>query len=67
MHFPAALRAPLALLVVGLVLLVAALYATRRRGRGMSRRRFRYRAGSRRVALVIAGSTFPLAALLVGL
>jgi hypothetical protein len=48
MHFfPGALTAPLALLAVGLVLLAAALYATRRRVRGKSRRKFRYEIGSK--------------------
>lgn len=71
MHFfPCVLTAPLALLVVGLVLLAAALYSTLRSGRGMSRRRFRYQAGIRRAALAIAaGNTLAatLVALLVGL
>jgi hypothetical protein len=71
MHFfPGALTAPLALLAVGLLLLAAALYTTRRRVRGTSRRTFRYQAGSKPAALAIAAATAvaaTLAALLVGM
>jgi hypothetical protein len=71
MHFfPGALTAPLALLVVGLSLLAAALYTTRRRARRMSRRTSRYQSGNKPAALTIAvASVFAatLAALLVGI
>jgi Predicted membrane protein (DUF2157) len=71
MHFfPGALTAPLALLLVGLVLLAAALYTTRRRVRGKSRRKFRCEIGSKRAALAIAAAiavAATLAALLIGI
>jgi Predicted membrane protein (DUF2157) len=70
MHFfPGALAAPLALLVAGLLLLAAALYATRRRERGVSRRTFRHQVGSTAAALAIAAAVAlatTLAVLLVG-
>jgi hypothetical protein len=71
MHFyPGALTAPLALLVVGLLLLGAALYTTRHQVRQVSRRASRYQSGSKPAALTVAAATFcaaTLAALLVGL
>jgi hypothetical protein len=70
MHFfPGALTAPLALLAAGLVLLAAALYATRRRTRRVSRRRFWHQVENPLVALAVAAVVAvgaALAALLVG-
>ena len=67
---PGALAAPLALLAVGLLLLGAALYATRHRLREINRRRFPYQVGSKAAALAIATAaavTATFAALLVGI
>lgn len=71
MHFfPGVLTAPLALLAAGLVLLAAALYATRRRARRVSRRKLRYQEGNPVAALIVAAAVAvaaTLAALLVGI
>jgi hypothetical protein len=68
--FPGALAAPLALLVTGTVLVVAALRTTRRRNRVPSARTLRDRTGNRPVAIGLAcgGALMAtLAAMLVGL